>query len=122
MERKTWKVYVAALIVSTLAGTVVFQTGCGSLGLDDFLADNACNIFNCETLFFIDDMFAPSHEDTADDHDDMDMEDDQDDDMAEDQDGVEDDHDDMLHEDADDDHEDTDVDHDDATDDGQLEG
>ncbi len=40
-------------------------TGCGNFNA--FMADNACDIFNCDTLFFIDDVFPQDHDDGADD-------------------------------------------------------
>lgn len=50
--------------------------GCESMMLDPqaFFAENTCNIFNCDTLFFLQDDHADMDmEDTSDDHDDMDM-------------------------------------------------
>ncbi len=45
--------------------------GCDSMVLDPqaFFGDNACNIFNCDTLFFL----QGEHDDMLDDHDDMEM-------------------------------------------------
>ena len=110
---------VATLAMFSLAGLVGLQQGRGSLDVQNFMADNACSIFNCETLFFIEDLFASPHDDTDDDHDPMDM-DDEHEDMDDDHDGMdmddghedmEDDHDGM---DMDDDHEDSDDVHDDG--------
>ena len=120
----------AALATFSLVGLVGVQSGCGSLDVQDFLADNACNIFNCQTLFFIDDLFASPHDDGDDDHDGMDMDDDHEDaadahddgnddhgemDMHDDEEDLGDDHDDMDmhddHEGADDAHDDGDAVH-----------
>ena len=90
MKRRLMKPRVAAAATLSLVGLVGFPPGCGSLDVQDFLADNACDIFNCQTLPFINDVFAPPHDDADNDHDDMVMDMDM---------GMDDDH-----EDLDDDH------------------
>lgn len=90
MKRRLMKPRIAAAATLSLVGFVGFPPGCGSLDVQDFLADNACDIFNCQTLPFINDVFAAPHDDADDDHDDMDMDMDM---------GMDDDH-----EDLDDDH------------------
>ncbi len=119
MERGLKMPRIAALAALNLVGLVALQPGCGSLDVQEFMADNACNIFNCQTLFFIDDLFASPHDDGDDDHDGMDMDDDHED-AADVHDDGNDDHGEMdMHddeEDLDDDHGDTDMndDHEDA--------
>ena len=114
MKRRLMKPRVAAAATLSLVGFVGFPPGCGSLDVQDFLADNACDIFNCQTLPFINDVFAPPHDDADNDHDDMDMDDDHEDAVDGHDDGNG-DHDEMgmdMGMDMDDDHEDLDDDHD----------
>ena len=64
-----------------LAGALVCLsaalTGCGTIALQDLLGENTCKIFNCETMFFLEETEPADHDDAAD-HDDMDTDDDHD--------------------------------------------
>ena len=69
------KLLVGASTITFAIAGIPFP-GCESLLLDPqaFFTENTCNIFNCDTLFFLqDDHTDMDMEDTSDDHDDMDM-------------------------------------------------
>jgi hypothetical protein len=52
-------------MAATLTGLTPQVPGCGSFRFDPqaFLAQNTCNIFNCDTLFFLDQNPDDEHED-----------------------------------------------------------
>lgn len=72
-----------------LIGVATVVSGCGTIDFNNFMAENACSILNCETLPFVEDIFAPPHDDMAGDHDNADA----DTDMAGDHEGMAGDHD-----------------------------
>ena len=69
---------VGAAMTVVLAASCLSLSGCGSTTFQTFLEENACRIFNCDTLFLIDDVIeatgaADDQQADGDEHDDMDM-------------------------------------------------
>lgn len=67
MRRLRTKLYVAVTMAAALTGLTPAVPGCGSFRFDPqaFFEQNACNIFNCDNLFFLDRNPNDEHEDMA---------------------------------------------------------
>ncbi len=76
MKRKRISDFLRGTSTAVFAIAGFQLPGCESMMFDPqaFLTENTCNIFNCDTLFFL----QGEHDDMLDDHDDSDMDDDHD--------------------------------------------
>ncbi len=76
MKRKKMASWIAGISATTFQFAVPIP-GCESTVLDPqaFFRDNTCNIFNCDTLFFLQgDHADDGHDEIADEHDEMETE------------------------------------------------